>query len=117
MMQSMIMADSSANHVAKEGIVVAVALAWVLMIGSSAVASVMFSLMLIGNAAALSQSTGTSVVAVGPLKLVEIIKLPLEDGGYRAGFRFLQTGILQYFAACALTGLVLGILRARMTRR
>lgn len=39
MTQSMIMADSSANYVAKEGIVVAVALAWVLMIGSSTVAA------------------------------------------------------------------------------
>ena len=78
------------------------------------VASVMLSLLLIGHAAALSQSTGTSVVAIGPLKLVEITKLPLEDGGYRAGFRFLQTGILQYFGLSLLAGLFAGLLRGKL---
>lgn len=81
------------------------------------VAAIALSLLLIGHAAQLSQSTGTSVVAVGPLKLVEISKIPLDGEGYRAGFRFLQTGILQYFAACSLIGLAIGTLRAHMARR
>jgi len=36
----MIIADASANYAAKEGVVIAVALAWVLMIGSSTIAAI-----------------------------------------------------------------------------
>jgi hypothetical protein len=40
MVDSLVIADSSAQYVAKEGIVIAVALAWVLMVGSSTIAAV-----------------------------------------------------------------------------
>ncbi|MCA9329881.1 hypothetical protein KDA11_04500 [Candidatus Saccharibacteria bacterium] len=40
MTQSMVIADPSVDYVAKEGVVVAVALAWVLMLGSSSIAAI-----------------------------------------------------------------------------
>ena len=40
MSNSMIVADSSVNYLAKEGVVAAVAIGWVIMIGSSTLAAI-----------------------------------------------------------------------------
>ncbi|MCA9329877.1 hypothetical protein KDA11_04480 [Candidatus Saccharibacteria bacterium] len=75
------------------------------------VAAVVFSLLIISSSTQLSQSTGVVVASFGFMKLVEISKLPLEGGGYGAGFRMLQAGVLQYFGAWLLAGLLLGVFR------
>ena len=64
-------------------------------------ASVLFLLLLFQSASLSNAAAATRLVAIGPVKLLAIIKAPVE-GGYSASFE-LQSGMIAYIAFLVIT--------------
>lgn len=75
-------------------------------------------LMLVASSVKLGgvNNTGSTIGAIGPLKLFEVTKRALPGGGFGGGFSFMQSGILTYLGASLLTGFLIGTYRASKTR-
>ncbi len=74
-----------------------------------------YVLLLIATAAAVGASElgeAGRVAAAGPIKLFEMQRIPLPDGGFEASMQYFS-GTLAYFAGCLVLGAVVAFSRIR----
>lgn len=75
----------------------------------------LFVVLLLSSATNLRQGTGVITGSIGPLKLFELSKIPLSSGGFSGGVRFIQQGLLAYFAFWLSLGAAYWTVRSKMS--